>query len=350
MLVEDSPAVKGGMQIGDVLLSINGKDVRGMMFRDIISITRSDSPKTMDFIVLRGNSEVKLKLSNTPASALSGKKSVYGDAYKLDPHMVQTKVTVKADYNQVDPNNDSAGNIINNEVAIRIRYAGETWWMYDQIHKLNSEGRISPTDIPLVIDYTRTIYVEMVYRYHNGKYYGDYEYKRGSDLILNNGSEVVNLMHWGRFTRDQSYPDWETLLGKNYQARGSIWFFVNDAGLNYYRSQGYQFPDKAHLTISGSDGKAFYDQDVPVKTNNDKFWIIDYNDTAYRGPELPNESDISIVLIIPFIKDGKEVPVSLQVRETLFTRRTNADMFLSNPIKYRYNIDAEGQLTKKAFQ
>jgi hypothetical protein len=345
LMIQDSPAAaRGGLMMKDVLLSVNKTDLRGMMWKDIPVYTKSDKPTVFDFVVLREGKEVSVKLTSIPASSLSGKERIMADQTQINPHLRELKFPFEPYQGRISANPKS---VADNQVSIRIRYAGETWWIYDQVHQLGSDGKLPITPITIIADVSRLYYVEMVYKDTDGKFYGDYMYKRGDEILWGNGYDRIVLFSWQQFTRPQSQPDWNVLMGQTVGIKGSFSFWLKDKAYAFYKNQGYVFPDQANLTILDNNNKPVFDQDFTVKSKWDTgYWGLPSNELMYEIPKQAVESQFTFILTVKAQKDGQLVPLTFKVRENVFTRRSNQGSFLESRADVIYHFTELGQITK----
>lgn len=358
-IVEGSPAAEnGGFQMGDTILSIDGQDMANKYWRELPAYLKSDKPTTFTISVLRNNQTITLKITSAPASSLAGKKYRMADPKKLNPNLRDVSIPVVANNGRMLGDYKK---IVNNEVFIKIRYAGETRWLYNKAHKLNSEGKLV-TDkgniykvyAKLAIDYTRTLYIEMVYQYTDGFWYGDYLYKRGADVIWGNGYEKAKLMIWHTFKRSQSDPDWNEQLNRKIDIKGSrAKLFLSKQGYKYYADKGYIFDDEANITVLDVNGTKIFDKTIPVREKlgwDTGYWSITYEwsekDKLFTAPNQIAEKDITVIYTINATQNGKPVVLSFKVRETLITGRNNQGMYRVPSVDESYYIDGNGQLTK----
>ncbi|MBP5156362.1 MAG: Do family serine endopeptidase [Treponema sp.] len=83
----DSPAMKGGMQAGDYIISLNGKDVKGtdQLVRDVGNLKAGETAK---FTVLRGKNKVELSIKIDERS-----QDIASDNSKLWPGFMAAPIT-----------------------------------------------------------------------------------------------------------------------------------------------------------------------------------------------------------------------------------------------------------------
>jgi hypothetical protein len=294
----------------------------GLYFRQIRPLLASNAPTEFTFKVLRNGKPDEVKPKSVPGSTLAGKKGLAADETKINRHYRLVPVTVTTgNSGRVHPSGKK-DDIMMNSVILRIRMAGEEWWLLETNLNLDDLGNLEPFKMNLPVDVTRTYYFEMFYKRSDGKFYGDYVYIRGADLVRQGG--------------------------------GNFAFKLTANGFRYYESRGYVFPDKARVTILGTDGKPFFNQEIEVeaKWSPEKdyrmLYSSDINKCYFEGPDQPTENDITFVLTVEALKDGEPEILTFQVRETLFWTRSNKGFFERNRYQFTWWFDSEGQLTKLA--
>lgn len=170
-LVEDAPAIKSGMRVGDRIIAVNNENMIGKTMQNVAKIIGGDHPKDFAIKVQRGSKIVTLNMSRVPASELSGKSLIFNDGLIIGGGVFMTPVFA-VDYTtpKCFPKQMSMTLIDSKNITLYLKIddnLAKTLWATYYVYQ-KSTHTVLANDKLLV--YRKGEYTNLIYDSYNNKY------------------------------------------------------------------------------------------------------------------------------------------------------------------------------------